>query len=238
MPSFDLIRTASVALIALLLANTAHSQSNLPDRVTLSTAVIPPYQYTDENNQVAGIATDKVRCILGHMGIELEIELLPWARAQKRVQNGKGDGFYAASENALRNQYATLSAPILQGDWLWYQQPNAKLKTDSGLFRSNARVGTTFGTNMHSWLKGNGYQVTAHEKLSVLINMLEHGHLDAVLTRSNMFQAAEIPQSQKASYVSTVAQSKPLGVYFGHNFLARHPEFLPQFNTHIDVCRP
>ncbi|MCL6416526.1 transporter substrate-binding domain-containing protein [Aestuariirhabdus sp. Z084] len=238
MPSVVFVYTLFLAAVLSVLSAPLLANTPLPKRINLSTALIPPYQYLDAQQQLTGIATEQVRCIMNKLNIETELSVLPWNRAQKRVKDNRSDGFFIASENDQRNAYATLSAPLVQGDWLWYQQPDSQWVSGTESFRKNARVGTTVGTNMHYWLKNSHDKVTTHENLSVLFKMLNRGLLDAVLSRQDMLDANHQKLHLQSIMATTTAQYRPLGVYFNKHFLKRYPALLPRFNAAIPDCRP
>ena len=77
----------------------------------LSTHELPPYS-TQGHGSPSGLAVDVVVCAAKRLPLSLELEFVPWARAQKHAQEGQSDGFFAASQSAERDAYASL---ILRG---------------------------------------------------------------------------------------------------------------------------
>lgn len=71
-----------LALIVLLLALAYVPTARTAD-LRVVTEEFPPYDFTDENGEVQGFATEVVRQVLAKLEIDVEIEVFPWARALK-----------------------------------------------------------------------------------------------------------------------------------------------------------
>lgn len=69
-----------IALMAVLLAIAAAS---IAQPVQIVTEEFPPYDFTNDEGRVDGLATDVVRAVLAEAGSDAEIRILPWARAYK-----------------------------------------------------------------------------------------------------------------------------------------------------------
>jgi polar amino acid transport system substrate-binding protein len=69
----------------------------------------PPYVYIEEG-EVSGLATDLVRQVFAQMNKEVIIEVLPWARALKLMQEGGADGIYPLFKKAGREGYLAYGA--------------------------------------------------------------------------------------------------------------------------------
>ena len=71
-------RLGLLTVVGLFFAATAWAQP-----VTVVTEEFPPYDYTDGQGAVQGLSTDVVRAVLGDLDLQVEIRVLPWARAYK-----------------------------------------------------------------------------------------------------------------------------------------------------------
>lgn len=205
--------------------------------IRFSTATITPYQTLDDKGELSGFAIPIIECLMQAMSLEYRIEVLPWARAQKNVELGHSDAFFVASRNADRDRYATQSKPLFSGTRSWYVRPSISLKPDTIQFREQALVGTIFGTNMHRLLQEEFANVVTKTTEEELIVLLDKGRLDAVLMTDLMFETslAQMDMSEH-SFRRYQSAQKPLGVYFGHHFLARQADFLARFNEHVPGC--
>ncbi len=205
----------------------------------LTTHDLPPYgTYSGPDNRFDGIAARVVDCVLRRLGRSYELEVLPWARAQKTVQTGGADGFFAASQNAERDSYAEMSAIIAEQEWRWYLLAESPADPRSPEFRQRASVGSFVGGNMLDWLKRNGYRVNASPtNTGQLLSMLENGRVDAVLANNLVMEELLKKRGSQGHLRSVLQENKPLGVYFSKAFLAKSPGFLAAFNRQVPACR-
>ena len=205
----------------------------------LTTHELPPYSFREGTDQrLRGVAVEVVDCVLSRIGRPYEVQVLPWARAQKLVQNGEADGFFAASRNAEREAYGVQSAIIADQQWRWYLMagnPSDPLAAD---FRDKATVGSFIGANMLDWLREKGYRVQASPPTTeALLKMLRAGRIDAILANNLVMEQLIREQGLEGRLRSVLQEDKPLGVYLSKTFLARNPGFLERFNEQVAACR-
>lgn len=203
----------------------------------LSTHELPPYS-SQQGGRAAGLAVEVVECVARRLDLDLQLEFVPWARAQLHAHSGLSDGFFAASQSDARDAFATLSATIAPQEWRWYTLAQSPLQPGDPAFKTQARVSSFLGANMHSWLKEQGYAVQLPPLHSeALLQMLLLRRVDAIL--ANHLVMARLlerhPQGQEVR--STLALDKPLGVYLTHRFLAQQPaDFMARFNAEVKRC--
>lgn len=224
-------RAPQVVLVLVLAAQAAPARA--ADAVVLRTQEWAPYQMIVDH-KATGIAVDSVRCILDRMGLQSEISVLPWVRAQRDVARGKASGFFAASRSTARDAYAEMSAPFIPQVWRWYAPANSVVD----IHDKAAKVGTLAGSVMERWLKENGYtNVAGLKNEKALVRLLQKGRIELALSNDAAFKfslsAAGIAES---GFQSVMHSSRPLGVYFGKAFLAERPAFLMAFNQNIKHC--
>ncbi|WP_170309591.1 substrate-binding periplasmic protein [Litorilituus lipolyticus] len=234
-------------LITLVFTSAPQIKANELTKITLATQNLCPYGcYQDKNpastqgsNEFSGIAVDVVKCALNKMNISLELLVLPWARAQKyALQTNKADGFFSASQNHYRDQFATLSYPIAKQKWQWYVlNSNTILPTDSN-FKQQATVGAFIGSNMLKWLENNNYKILARPlNTDYLLQMLLKERLDAILANDYVTDRLITKYGVDKKVTSYLHMNKPLGVYFSNTFLKNNKLFLPAFNKKVRECR-
>lgn len=207
--------------------------------VRLTTHELPPYSYRDTAQQrLAGIAVEVVDCVMRRMGQPYDVQVLPWARAQKLVQQGEADGFFAASRNSDRDGYAVQSAIIAPQQWRWYLLAGNAADPQSPDFRATAQVGSFVGANMLDWLREQGYRAVATPPTTEgLLKMLRAGRVDAILANNLVMERLIREQSLDGQLRSVLQEDRPLGVYFSKAFLAGRPGFLERFNAQLGACR-
>lgn len=211
-----------------------------PAPVVLVTQVQVPYVEADREGVLSGgLALDRVRCVFRRMRLPLEIRVVAWARGQAMVEYGQAAGFFPASRNAQRDAWATVSDPVAPQEWRWYLLADNPIDPTTEAFRRTASVTAYHGSNMATWLQNNSYRMLAdpasHDEL---LPLLLRRRVDAVLG-SHLAMAEQIrKRGAQSSVRSVLQQNRPLGVYFGHRFLARAPQdFLARFNSHLAACK-
>ncbi len=86
------IRLTSYLII--FFSSLSFANQTLPDKVKLSTKLWPPYHFYNDNGDLVGISVKVLQCSLKKLNINLEIEVVPWSRAQQHTQIGISDGFF------------------------------------------------------------------------------------------------------------------------------------------------
>lgn len=223
-----------LALLSLVIAS-AHAKEK---PIMLNTHELPPYSYHDEQGKVEGLAIRVTECALKKIKRSYIITFYPWIRAQKMVQLGLADGFFAASQSDERNQYAVLSATIAPQEWRWYLLKDNPLDPLSSGFKEKATVGSFRGSNMLDWLNNNNYMVEATPPTNPqLLKMLQSKRIDAILANKLVMDRLIAENGADNGIRSVLQQDKPLGIYFSKTFLAKQaPDFMEQMNRAITIC--
>ncbi len=207
--------------------------------VILTTHDLPPYGSVQPDGTFDGIAVRVVSCALDAIDRAFEIHVLPWKRAQLEVQNGYADGFFAASQNARRDAYATASAIIARQTWTWYLRKDQILSPKDPANRLSMLTSSFLGANMQTWLRRNGYRTTDFppRDTNALLEMLLAGRVDAVLANNLVMESILGTRGVLSEIRSEVQQDKPLSVYFSNDFLQLNPGFLAKFDAAVPDCR-
>jgi polar amino acid transport system substrate-binding protein len=88
-------------------------RGNPVEKLNFVTLEYPPLSYTDPaNQQIKGIAVNKIREISKALGIEANIEIQPWARALKSVKYGQHDGIFTIFRNPERELFLFFTKQI------------------------------------------------------------------------------------------------------------------------------
>ncbi|MCP3925847.1 MAG: transporter substrate-binding domain-containing protein [Desulfobacterales bacterium] len=225
-----------ISALLLLLINTSTASSKM--KIILTTQNWPPYQVY-ENEILTGSAVQVVKCVLRKMEQPYEIKVFPWKRAQRMVERGEAHGFFSASQNNIRNQYAKISYSIASQKWNWYLLKENPMNPADESFKKKASVTAMFGSNMLLWLKKNGYKILGHTRdTELLIKLLVHKRVDAILV--NELVAKKVLEKNKINpdkFNVFLNMNKPLCVYWSKTFLSENPAFHNQFNKMIEECR-
>lgn len=80
----------------------------------------PPYTLGDFGAPTGGIATSMVQEIFDRVGINVELQLLPWKRVLKLAEVGKIDGIMLLMKKPERERYLTFTEMVFEGRDLFY----------------------------------------------------------------------------------------------------------------------
>jgi len=200
-----------------------------------------PY-HVNTKDGADGIAVRSVACILARINQPFQINKMPWARVQIATQHGQLDGFFAASQNSQRDNYATLSDLFIPQQRVFYFNKRMLKHTaesyDIDFIKRHVKVSARDGSNaLHSLVSAN-FKIEAHPKTQhQLLSMLDSGRIEAVLENALVFERlVEENGKNIADYLQVTYQTKNMGVYWSHKFLANNPDFLARFNSNIVPC--
>ncbi len=165
---------------------------------------------------MGGIAVNAVHCIFDRLGLKIEIKVLPWARAQKAVQEGAADGFFTASEITDRNAFAVLSEPFVPQVWRWYQLPD----TVRDVGDKTLKVGVLAGSAMEKWLADHGYTaINTVSSTDILVKIAAARRIDAVLSNELVFaRSLEQAGLPATTFRSVIQSDRPLGMYLSKRY--------------------
>lgn len=224
----------SAVLFTLSMSSTASAEGSL----ILLTDERPPFEFSDPDGRPAGVAVEIVRCALEQTGLPFEIKITSWKRAQLETQKGKAAGFFSASQNTSRDQYASLSEIVVDQYWSWYWLKTNELDPESGTFKSRARTASWLGSNSLKWLKSNGYKIKSNpSNVDQLLLQLSRGKIDAAFGSDVAFDDAIKRLGLDGLFKSMRGVHKPMGVYFSHSYLQDNQGFLERFNNFIKACK-
>lgn len=227
-----------IAVLASLMAPALLANNALPESVTLTTHNLFPYGSYQEDGQFKGIAVDRILCALNRLDVSLNLEVVPWARAEAEVLQGTVDGFFAASQNDVRDQHGVKSVQIADQTWQWFLLADNPWSPDRPGFNERALVTSFVGANMQTYLEENNYRLAPPPVTTeALATMLVSGRIDAALANNLVMNAILNEDYPDARIRTYVLKDKPLYAYFGNQFVETHPAFLPTFNRAIEACQ-
>jgi polar amino acid transport system substrate-binding protein len=197
----------------------------------------PPYQVY-QGNHLEGTATKVVKCVLSHMKLDYQINVLPWKRAQEEVRSDHAQAFYSAGITKERDNYAIPTKQIANYKWYWFLAKNSTLEPESPKFKQNSDVAAKFGTGLESFLKENNYRLVASPKeIKNLLEMLEAKRFDAFLSpKEPAMETMKKMNLDKNKFKIIFHSNNVLVFYFSKKYVSENKNAVHQFNSFIKKC--
>ncbi|MCX6008004.1 MAG: transporter substrate-binding domain-containing protein [Chloroflexi bacterium] len=90
------------------------------EKLRILTEDYPPFNYVDTNGKVIGQSTEVVKSIMGKLGQNIAIEVMPWAQAYQLTQTDPGTALYSVARTAEREHLFMWVGPIgAYENWLY-----------------------------------------------------------------------------------------------------------------------
>ncbi len=214
-----------------------------PKLVTIATQEWAPYHSQERDAQgvahQGGFGLTALDCVMTKIDQAYRVIFLPWGRAQNSVKQGKYDGFFSASRNEWRDQFAVQSNTFIQQEWNFYYHNEYRIPTSVNGLKSDTLFGARIHSNSAHWLAKNKFKkVKIFPTINELVKLLDARRIDGVMENALLFEE-QVRQSHLSmdAFVKRPNMRIDLGVYFGKTFLAKHPGFLARFNRHTEECR-
>jgi polar amino acid transport system substrate-binding protein len=135
-------------------------------RLHITTESSPPSAMMGET-QVVGFATEKVRVIMERVGIDYDIELLPWKRAYLMAQNQPDTCVYSTTRVPEREALFKWIGPTHENDWTLFGRAGRDYQINAIQDARKYRIGATNGDVRGDALSAQGFTVdTVQDKLA------------------------------------------------------------------------
>ncbi|MEJ7808259.1 MAG: ABC transporter substrate-binding protein [Telluria sp.] len=165
-------RLAIVSLACLCAASAAARP-----RLVITTESSPPSAMMGEQ-QVIGFATEKVRVIMDRVGVDYDIEMLPWKRAYLLAQYQADTCVYSTTRVPERETLFKWVGPTHANDWTLFGRADRNYRINSIEDARKYRIGAYNGDVRSDALIAQGFIVdTVQDKLSnprkLLVNRID-----------------------------------------------------------------
>jgi polar amino acid transport system substrate-binding protein len=91
----------------------------------------PPFNYTNDKGVFTGSSTEVVKSIMARLGVNIPIEVMPWARAYDIVQQEPGSALYSMARSVEREHMFMWVGPIgSYENWL-YAKKGSNVRVNS-----------------------------------------------------------------------------------------------------------
>lgn len=229
-------RHFALMMLILLFTQSTYAYSR-PERLLLATQEWFPYQY-QEDGEIKGTGVERIKCIMKKMEQPYQLTMTKWDKAQLQTEVGSQHGFFLASHNSKRDEYAEYSAPVMDQNWSWFSLSDS-IEIKSSMFKNQVEVAALFGSNKWFWLQKNGYKVSMKPRSAkAMVKLMLKGDIGAILGNDEVIEETikQLGLSYRA-ISKTQVKSQPLGVYFSKAFVKKYPQFLTEFNRTIKQCK-
>ena len=122
-------------LVAILMAGlfiiSACSAPAAETRVRILSEEYPPYNYTDDKGNFIGSSTEVVKAVMGKLGVNTPIEVMPWAKSYDLVLKEPGTALYSMARSVEREHMFMWVGPIgTYENWLYAKKgSNVRVNT-------------------------------------------------------------------------------------------------------------
>jgi polar amino acid transport system substrate-binding protein len=135
-------------------------------RLFITTESSPPSAMMGEG-QVIGFATEKVRVIMDRVGIDYDIEILPWKRAYLLAQTQPDTCVYSTTRVPERETLFKWIGPTHENDWTLFGRADRDYRISTIEDARRYRIGAYNGDVRSDALIAQGFTVdTVQDKLS------------------------------------------------------------------------
>ena len=220
-----------LCLASLSLSAQAQNLSQKQETVLLAATEWPPY--TSKHLPDQGVAAEVVIAAFKQSGLEVELQIYPWARGQAMVRSGHLHGLGIAWFTEQRNREMLYSDPFLKTEIVLIKNRHD--------FQDYSRVENRQGKHF-AVLRGYGYmdlvpkeqvRISTLADLEQSLQMLAAGRVDLTLEEklNAHYRLAKLPfdTQQKIEFVEPALQVKDLFITISRQH-PRHKAIIQAFN--------
>ena len=174
----------------------------------------------------------QLECVFQDTPYVPSFRAMPLARAQLNLLKGRVDGYFGIAQNPDIEQVAELSAPLLVKKWNRYSYDAQLLELP--LSDPRLRIGVIDSGNPMQWLLAQGVEPTIKaQSQAQLLALLNKQRVNQIITDEKSLNAVLHGRSAPPQRFLRFAA---LSVYFSHEFLRQHDDFLTTFERAAEHC--
>ncbi len=102
--------------------------------IQVITEISPPLNYTEDGTdagKVTGMATEIVQEIMNRTGMKSDIQVMPWARGYKLVQEEPNVALFSTTRTEQRENMFKWVGPLAAKKWVFYKKKGAGVSINS-----------------------------------------------------------------------------------------------------------
>ncbi|WP_028671082.1 transporter substrate-binding domain-containing protein [Saccharospirillum impatiens] len=195
----------------------------------------PPYEFVDEDGNIAGYNVDMTRAIAEVMGIDIEITLDSWSTMREKLENGEMDVLQGMVASAEREKDFSFSAPSVMVNYSFFARKGDPEPASYDDLRGKSVVVQHEGI-VHDFLRENdfGVEIVTVRAHSDALRQLAAGNYDYALgaTLPSLYYS----QENKLSNIGVVW--RPLRPQpYGYAVSKGNEEILTLFSEGLAILR-
>lgn len=213
-----------MVIIAISLSFTLKAQA-VPT-LNLYAENLAPNNYLNEQGEVAGYATEKIKAMMATAQLDYTINIYPWARAYKLARNDPYTGVFSIMRSTQREPYFRWVCPIAIQDSLYF----VRLASRHDIALNDIEDAKNYMTSVsrdefdHQLLIKHKFKQRKHFRLttgdSTNLRLLLNGYTDLIIAApSNIVQAMKSQPSDSPQVVMELSLQtsldNPLCLAFG-----------------------
>jgi len=199
----------------------AAEHKSMIEEVTLITEESPPFNMRrDENSKnkklaIIGISTEIIRELFKRGNINYSLEIYPWKRAYKTVEENANHGLFSTYLTPERKPRFKWVGPIVANTWVLQGKKNRKLKIETLEDACKYVIGGYRGDAIADFLEKQGcnVQYTSYDHQNLL--KMESGRID--LWATGRFLGPYLAKKEDISDVVEVFEIKEAPLYLALN---------------------
>lgn len=205
--------------------------------LTCGTNIFPPYSILT-NTKVTGLDISKIDKIAAELNIDINIEIYPWVRLLKQIENGTLDCMFAAFKTPERVQYMVFTTtPIHVSSLYLYVNKNQNMQFTSIQDLAGLTIGTIRGfalpPEIERLKQSNFFSTKEVNTVSQSFQMLQLNRIDAVIYNNHVAEY----ELNKMGIKNIIAISNSLQKLPAYVVFSKKSELVPlikQFNQALE----
>lgn len=207
--------------------------------------VLSPSRVDTGSNQIASQASPSgsdvhrlLDCIFREMELGYQLAPMPARRAEIMFDSGIASAIIDTYQGQLPD-LPSYAAPIMPQQWAWFFGQESSLHPDEARFADEARIAVPGQYGLQAHMLELGFRTVSEASNMVqLVQMLQHGRVNAVLAPSAQFKDASLSLGLAESAFRTEAQATwHLVVRFRNDFASAHPDVVAGFAQARTACQ-
>lgn len=207
------MRLFFVVLTGLLLLSPGYSPAGERETVVFADEIIAPFTYgTFGDSAVGGKTLDMLEEVFSRLDMNVDLKLMPWARAMKSAQYGRVDGLPLLSIDEHRSEFLVFTEAILESRCIFYFRKRDTFSFGkNGLPKlQNARIGLVKGYNYGRDIEGParrlGHTLVYSLNSEAGFRKLVNDRVDVVLDIEVVAQGVFAENPLWSSFISAAGQ--------------------------------